>query len=101
MKARALATADESLHMNMTGSMQVVSAMWLVNTTSVRRTVRVHHVSAGDVTQAGNAMLYDACLAPNSTLVVDVPVMLNVGDELRGRADAAGVNAIIYGIEYA
>jgi hypothetical protein len=74
-----------------------VNYMVFANTTAARRTVRVHHVIATETGTTANAILYDAAIAPNSTLVVEMRIAVKPGESLRGKADANGVTATIYG----
>lgn len=97
MISRAMSATEEQLVANTTASIQMHGPIWIVNTTTSRRTVRLHHVVSGASAQAGNALLYDAAIAPNSSMMLEIPIMLQPGDQLRGKADADGVTAVIYG----
>jgi len=89
-------TTDDVLLATPSGGV-TVTYMAFANTTSSRRTVRVHHVVADEPSATANAILYDAAIAPNSTLVVDMRIAVNRGESLRGKADAAGVTVTMYG----
>lgn len=91
-----LRTVDDVLVTTPAGGI-TVNYMVFANTTSSRRTVRVHHVVAEDASSTANAILYDAAIAPNSTLVTDMRIAVKRGESLRGKADAAGVTLTIYG----
>lgn len=93
----SLETSDRRLFANSTRGPIMVSHIVLANTTSARRTVRVHHCTSGETGGASNALLYDATMSANSSIILDMPFFLAVGEEIRGKADAAGVTMTIQG----
>lgn len=93
-----LGTVDKSLCRNAAVGFVTVQTIMIANTTSDRRTVRLHHIMQGETSSAANAILYDTAIAPNSTLVISCYMMLKAGEELRGLADAVGVTVTLYGI---
>lgn len=92
-----LRTSDDVILANNTSGGMAVSTLILANTSSARRTVRVHHVGQGQASSTINAILYDASIAPNSSLVLDTRINVKAGESLRGLADAVGVTVTIYG----
>jgi hypothetical protein len=101
MIARQLTTTDQQLYLNGKDSPVLIAPVWIVNTTAAKRTVRIHHVLPGETAQSGNAILYDSTLAANSSMLIEMPISLGAGEQIRGLADAAGVNVLLYGLNYA
>jgi hypothetical protein len=94
----AARTADTSVYRVDTSKQAAVHAVYLCNTTSSVRRVRLHHCRNGETSSTLNAMLYDAPIAPNGTLVEDTRFVLAQGDELRAMADASGVTIMVHGL---
>lgn len=94
----AARTADSSVYRVDTGQQAAVHAVYICNTTASLRRVRLHHCRNGEASSTVNAMLYDAPLAPNGTLVDATRFVLGQGDELRAMADAAGVTIMVHGV---
>lgn len=92
-----LTTSDDRLYVVPSGKRFVVHAIYLANTTSARRTVRIHHVRQGMTSGTENAMLYDVAIAPNGTLIDSTRFPMEEGESLRGKADAAGVTMTLHG----
>ena len=80
---------------DMSASIQTIV---IANTTSARRTVRLHHLMQGETSSVANALLYDVAVAPNSTLMITAFITMALGEELRGMADATGVSVTLYGM---
>lgn len=94
-----LSSTDARLYTVKSGARSLVHAIYIVNTTSARRTVRLHHCRDGEVGDAANALLYDVSVAPNGTLIDSTRFLMAEGDQLRGKADASGVSVTIYGTD--
>lgn len=94
----ALRTSDDRIYEVPPGRTIVVHAIYFANTTGSRRTIRLHHVPQGNLSGTENALLYDVAIAPNGTLIDSTRFQLGNGDQLRGKADAAGVTCSVYGI---
>lgn len=102
MLARSeLRVADDRIYEVPQGRTIVVHALYFANTTASRRTIRLHHISQGQSSGTENALLYDVAIAPNGTLIDSTRFQLANGDQLRGKADAAGVTCTVYGIAVA
>jgi hypothetical protein len=101
MIATKLITTDQQIHRNVAANVITVGPIYIVNGSTSRRTFRLHQVSPGDSAVADNAMFYDAAIAPNSTIVLDMALALRPGDALWARADATGVTIMLHGIYYA
>lgn len=97
----ALRAADDRIYEVPPGRTIVVHAIYFANTTGSRRTIRMHHVSQGQSSGTDNALFYDVAIAPNGTLIDSTRFQLGKGDQLRGKADAAGVTCTVYGIAVA
>lgn len=97
MVQATLATFDRKI-VSAAGSSRLSGSIWIANTSSDRRRVRLNHVTRAEAGATSNALLHDVAIAPNSTLVIDVAIMLEMGDELVGRADGSGVTVTVYGI---
>lgn len=92
-----LTTNDERIHTVESGRRVTVHAIYIANTTSARRSVRLHHCRDGEASGTSNALFYDVAIAPNGTLIDSTRFRMHEGDQLRGRSDAAGVTVTIYG----
>ena len=93
----SLSTNDERIFAVGSGKRFVVHAIYLANTTSSRRTVRLHHCTEGRASGTENAILYDVAIAPNGTLIDSTRFPMLEGSLLRGKADAAGVTLTLHG----
>lgn len=94
-----LLTTDDRIYTVPSGTRAVVHAIYVVNTTSSRRTIRLHHCRDGEASGTANALLYDVTIAANSTLIDSTRMAISEGDQLRGKADAVGVSVHVYGTE--
>lgn len=95
-QAKILST-DERIWFVPSGKRLVVHAIYLANTTSSRRTVRLHHVRSGMTSGTDNALFYDVAIAPNSTLIDSTRFPMEEGESIRGKADASGVTMTLHG----
>lgn len=94
-----LASSDDRIYTVPSGSRAIVHAIYMANTTSSRRTIRLHHCRDGEASGTANALFHDVSIAPNGTLIDSTRFRMNEGDQLRDKADAAGVTLTIYGTE--
>jgi hypothetical protein len=92
-------TTDERAYSVPSGVRTILHAIYIANTTTTRRLVRLHHVRNGETSSTSNALFYDVAIAPNGTLIDSTRIPMHEGDELRGLADAAGVTLTLYGTE--
>lgn len=93
------ATDDDRIYTVDSGRRAIIHAIYLANTTSSRRTVRLHHCRDGEASGTANALFYDVAIAPNGTLIDSTRIPMREGDQLRGKADASGVTLTVYGTE--
>jgi len=77
-----------------------VRTMWLCNGSTNSATVSVHHVPPKASPTQGNALLYSVAIAARSTVIVDQPISMALGDRLYARASAASaITLTAYGEE--
>ena len=92
-----LTTIDRKI-VSSAGSSRFTTGIYIANTSTDRRRVRINHVKRAGPSATSNAILHDVAIAPTSTLVLDLAIVLDIGDELIGRADGSGVTVTVYGI---
>jgi hypothetical protein len=92
-----LSTAAELLYSIPSGKTATVHAIYFANSTTATRKVRLHHCRSNEAAATGNALLYDAAIAPTGTMIDDTRFLMHEGDELRASADASGVTVTLYG----
>jgi hypothetical protein len=73
-------------------------AIYIANTTSATRRVRLHHCTQGRTSGTDNAILYDVAIAPNGTLIDSTRFPLYEGDVIRGKADAVGLTITVHAV---
>lgn len=93
-----LTTTDEQLYAVPSGSRQVMHAIYVTNTTSATRRVRLHHCTQGRTSATDNAFLYDVAVAPNGTIIDSTRFPMYEGDAIRGKADASGITITFHGV---
>lgn len=77
-----------------------VSALYKCNTDGTNRTFRLHQVPSGGAIAVGNALYYDEPITANRLHPrVDIGLVLEPGQMLRGLASAAVVTVTVFGIE--
>jgi hypothetical protein len=91
-------TVDDSVLKVVSNTGAAVHAVHMVNTTSSLRRVRLHHCIGGETSSTANALLYDAPIAPNGTLVHDSRFAMMAGDDLRAKCDGSGVTIVVHGM---
>lgn len=97
ISAKSLGTTDESIMQVTSGGNGVVHGVYVVNSSSSARTIRLHHCRNGETGAPVNALLYDVALAAKSTLIDSTRFVMQEGDELRASANGSGVALVIYG----
>lgn len=97
MLQTTLTTFDRKI-VSSAGRSRFTNGLYIANTSTSRRRVRLHHVQRAGPADASNAILHDVAIAPSSTLVLELALVLEIGDELIGRADGSGVTVTVYGI---
>lgn len=95
--AKALGSIDESVLQVGAGGSALIHAVYIVNSTASLKRIRLHHCRAGEASSLGNALLWDAAIAPNSSLVEDSRFALGPGDELRAKASDSGISILVEG----
>jgi hypothetical protein len=75
-----------------------VHSFHVVNSSTSRRKVRVHHCSQGEIGSATNALLYDVPVLGTSTIIHDARFMMVPGDELRVSSDGTGLSIVVHGL---
>lgn len=94
-----LSATDDRIYTVPSGRRAIIHAVYIANTTSSRRTIRLHHCRDGETSGTANAVFYDVAIAPNGTLIDSTRFPMREGDQLRGKSDAAGVTLTLYGTE--
>lgn len=96
---KALRSIDDRVYAIPSKKRFVVHAIYIANTTSATRRVRLHHCMNGRPSGTDNAIFYDVAVAPNGTLIDSTRFVMDEGDVLRGKSDADGVTVTIHGTD--
>lgn len=95
-------TSDDRVAQCPQGKRWIVTSLFVCNTTAAAITFRLHHCIPPEASSTGNALFYDARVAPNTTTALlsnNDRLAMGPTDELRGLASATGLTIIGYGYE--